>query len=146
MISTHSSAANRMRIGHDRSILCLRGTPKAGSAMVMEVACPSSFATADGAGCDCRSLRLGPEDLRVARLDLLARLLDAGGIVLPKLDLVEPARARLLLDQRVDGMLAGEIDQQLLRLKRVQPVLEQARGVRVGRPLEHRARAGDQRR
>src|SRR5712671_532437 len=82
-----------------------------------------------------------PENLRVARLDLLARALDAGGIVLPHLDLVEPARPRLLLGERVDRMLTGKIDQELLRLERMQPVLEQPRSVRVGRRLEYCARA-----
>src|SRR5262249_58684504 len=86
------------------------------------------------------------EDLRVARLDLLARALDPGEIVLPQLDLVEPARPRLLLAEGVDRMLAGKIDQELLRLERMQPVLEQARGAPIGRRLEHRARAGDERR
>src|SRR5437667_4937012 len=86
------------------------------------------------------------ENLRVTRLDLLAHPLDASGIVLPQFDLVEPARARLLSCERVDRMLAGKVDQQLLRLERMQPVLEQARGVRIGRRIEYRARAGDQRR
>src|SRR5262245_65124728 len=37
MINTHNSAANRTRIGHERSILCFRGMPSAGNAMVMTV-------------------------------------------------------------------------------------------------------------
>src|SRR5262249_19110718 len=90
--------------------------------------------------------KLHPEDLRVARLDLFTHALDAGGIVLPQLDLVEPARPRLLFGEGVDRMLTGEIDQELLRLERMQPVLGQARGGRVWRGLEHRARAGDERR
>src|SRR5262245_66482936 len=90
------------------------------------------------------STELHPEDLRVARLDLLTHALDAGGIVLPQLDLVEPARPRLLFGEGVDRMLTGEIDQELLRLERMQPVLAQARGVRIGRRLEARARPGDQ--
>src|SRR5262249_55767026 len=120
MISTHNSAANRTRIGHDRSSLCFRGTPSAGNAMVMTI--PSS------AKAQARSAQGGqptashPEDLRVARLDLLAHALDAGGIVLPQLDLVEPARPRLLLGEGVDRMLTGKIDQELLRLERMQPV------------------------
>ena len=39
MISTHNSAANSIEIGHDRSILYLRGTPGTGGAIVMAVAC-----------------------------------------------------------------------------------------------------------
>src|SRR6266576_4614897 len=119
-ISTHSNAANRIRIGPETSILCVRGAPSAGNAM----------------------LTSHLEDLRVPRLDLFAHLLDTGGIVLPQLDLVEPAHPRLLLGQRMDGVLAGKIDQQLLRLKRVQPVLEQARRIRIRRRREYRARSG----
>src|SRR2546430_17152106 len=70
-----------------------------------------------------------PENLRVTRLDLLARPLDASGIVLPQFDFVEPARARLLFCERVDRMLAGKVDPQLLRLGRMQAGLEQAGGV-----------------
>src|SRR5258707_4238318 len=81
------------------------------------------------------------ENLRVARLDLLARALDAGGIVPPHLDLVEPAHPRLLLGERVDRMLTGKIDQELLRLARKQAVLGQTRSVRVWRRVEQRAPA-----
>src|SRR5260370_6715777 len=64
-----------------------------------------------------------PENLRVARLDLLARALDAGGIVLPHLDLVEPAHPRLLLCEPVGRMLAGKNQPELLRLPAMQPLL-----------------------
>src|SRR5262249_51177886 len=84
-----------------------------------------------------------PEDLRVTCLDLLARSLDPSGIVSPEFDVVEPTRPRLLFSERVDRMLAGKVDQQLLRLERMQPILEQARGIRMGRRIEYRARAGD---
>ena len=73
------------------------------------------------------------KQLRVARLDLLARLFNSGGIVLPGLDVVELACTGLLPHLRVDGMLAGEIDEKLLGFQRMQPVLEQPRGIRVGR-------------
>src|SRR5262249_39135547 len=92
------------------------------------------------------STELHPEDLCIAGLDFLARALDAGGIVLPHLDLVEPARPRLLRGERVDRMLTGKIDQELLRLERMQPVLEQPRGVWIGRRLKHSARTRHQRR
>src|SRR5262245_42430121 len=38
MISAHNSTANRIRIGHERSILCFRATPSAGNAMVIHEA------------------------------------------------------------------------------------------------------------
>src|SRR5258708_37193965 len=82
------------------------------------------------------------EQLRVTRLDLLARLLHSGGVVLPHFYIVELARARLFLDQRVRGMLAGKIDQKLLGSKRMQPALEQPGGVWIGRRSEYGARAG----
>src|SRR5258707_1941847 len=85
-ISTHSNAANRIRIGPETSILCVRGAPSAGNAM----------------------LTSHLEDLRVPRLDLFAHLLDTGGIVPPQLDLGEPAHPRLLLFQRVGREVAGE--------------------------------------
>src|SRR5262249_3680006 len=84
---------------------------------------------------------LHPEDLRVARLDLLARAFDAGGVVLPQLDLLEPARPPPLLGERGGRMLTGQIDQELLPLERIQPILEKPRGVGIGRGLEHCARA-----
>src|SRR5260370_17213154 len=68
-----------------------------------------------------------PENLRVARLDHLARALDAGGIVLPHLDLVEPARPRLLLCERGDRMLTGKIDPELLPPARIHPALSPPR-------------------
>src|SRR5262249_33668240 len=124
MISTHKSAANRIRIGRDRSMLSFWGIPSAGNAIVIQEAtnavryydtkhAPHNFQI---------STELHPEDLRVARLDFLARALDAGGIVLPQLDLVEPARPRLLLGERVDRMLTRHIDPDLLRPQPLPPV------------------------
>src|SRR5262245_12231033 len=134
MISTHNSAANRIRIGQERSILCGRAASSAGSAMAIQAA-PNSL----------RKAASHLEDLGVARVDLLAHPLDSGGIVLPQLDLIEAAYPRLLLGEGMDGMLAGKVDQQLLGLERMQPVLEQARGVRIGRRREHRAWTGNER-
>ena len=54
--------------------------------------------------------------------------------------------ARLLLGLAVGRILARPVDQELLGLARVHPVLEQPRGVRIGRILEHHARAGGERR
>src|SRR5260370_25814245 len=96
-------------------------------------------------GCE-RPFPSNLEHLRVTHFDLLARLLHSGGIVLPYFYIVELARARLFLDQRVRGMLAGKIDQKLLGGKRMQPALEQPGGVRIGRRSEYGARAGDERR
>src|SRR5499433_3491890 len=92
MISTHKNAANRIRIGHDRSILCFRGIPSAGNAMVIQEA-PNAVRYYDTKHAPRNfqiSTELYPEDLCVARLDFFARAFDAGGIVLPHLDLVEP--------------------------------------------------------
>src|SRR5262245_12937031 len=129
MISTHRSAANRIRIGQERSILCLRGTSSAGNAMVMRVqssrarkypgvgwpmarakiqlsphiwAVPTRRRKLAGKGAPvalggasiCAPLpTLRPdsnlEDLRVARLDLLARLVDAVRVLLHQLDVGE---------------------------------------------------------
>src|SRR5512144_1711709 len=108
MMSTHSSAANTIRIGHDRSILCLRGAPSAGNAMVMAAARLSSAnmdhpRTSGARILHCRhrgdgaprlrgawraqwSMASHPENLGVARLDLIAHLLDALGVLFHQLD------------------------------------------------------------
>ena len=56
-----------------------------------------------------------PEQLAVARLDLLARLLHAGRIVLHLLDLGERPSSRLLLGQRMDRAQPADVDDELLR-------------------------------
>src|SRR5262245_66290102 len=76
------------------------------------------------------------EDLRVAPLDLLGALLDAFGILLHQLDLRQRANARFFLGLVMGGILAGGVDDHLLPLAPVHPVLEQARGVGIWRPLE----------
>ena len=78
---------------------------------------------------------------RVPRLDLVSALFDAKRIVLKCFDFLERFAAGLLLDQRVHGMGAREVDQQLLGFTGVQPVLEKARRVGIRRRLEQRARA-----
>src|SRR3981081_2653246 len=83
------------------------------------------------------------EQLLIARLDVVGHLFDAGWSVLHELDLGQLLVAGLVLDQRMDRMLAGEIDQQLLALQGMQPVLKQARGVRIGGGLEHPGRTRD---
>ena len=81
---------------------------------------------------------------RVPRLDLVSALFDAKRIVLKCFDFLERFAAELLLDQRVHGMGARKVDQQLLGFTGVQPVLEKARRVGIRRRLEQRARARDQ--
>src|SRR3954471_14898251 len=84
------------------------------------------------------------EYLRVPRLDLVSALFDTRRIVLERFDFLERFAAGLLLDQRMHGMGARKVDQQLLGFTGVQPVLEQARRVGIRRRLEQRARARDQ--
>src|SRR5262247_4805131 len=104
-ISTQSSTANKIRIGHDRSSLFVRGaTSSAGNAMV---------------------IHSHPEILRIARLDFLGLSLDRGRIVLHHLDLGKRLASRLLLDLGMGGMLGGEVDQELLAFAREQVALEQ---------------------
>src|SRR5262245_1548081 len=86
------------------------------------------------------------EQLRVAALDVLGVLLDALGILLHQLDLRERTDAGLLHGLLVRRILAGEIDHDLLAFAGMHPVLEQPRGIRIRRRLEHRARAGGDRR
>src|SRR5215510_15792459 len=91
-------------------------------------------------------LRLHPEDLAVARLDLVGHLLNAFGVLPHELDIGELAHARLLDRLAMRRILPGEVDQDLLALAAMQPAEEQTRGIRIGSPLEDRAGAGRQRR
>src|SRR6202030_1352174 len=86
-----------------------------------------------------------PENGGVARLDLLALLLDCGGVALHQLDRGERRAPGLLLDLRVERMPSG-LDEDLLALRAEQEVLEQAGRVGIGRAVENRARRDDQRR
>ena len=72
----------------------------------------------------CR-LRSNMEDLLIARLDLFALLLGAGGVFLHQLDVGERLAARLLLDLRMQRTQAADIDDDLLRFRREAIVLEQ---------------------
>src|SRR5262245_34880988 len=76
-----------------------------------------------------------PENLRVARLDLLALRLHGDRVGFHGLDGREGRAAGAVLDLRVERAV-GEIDEDLLALDAVQEVLEQPRGVRVGRAPE----------
>src|SRR5439155_11308669 len=81
------------------------------------------------------------EQSAVARLDLLARPLDAGGVLRHGLDIAERLAAGLLLDQRMHRPQGPEIDDELLAFLREAIALEQSRRVRIGRVLEHAVRA-----
>src|SRR6187200_2475633 len=59
--------------------------------------------------------------LRVQRLDLVSALFDARRIVLERFDFLERSAAGLLPDQRVHGMGARKVHQQLLGFAGVQP-------------------------
>src|SRR6185503_14268042 len=80
------------------------------------------------------------EDRRVALLDVLGGLLDAFGVFFHQLDVFERPHALLLDGLAVSRILAGVVNDELLALARVHPVLEQAGGVGIGCSLEHRAR------
>src|ERR1700738_5133820 len=108
MIRRHSSAANRIRIGHDRSMLA--GRKGGGAARAVR------WSWLAGASACAASHRSHLENLRVAGLDLLARLLHSGRIVLPQVDFAELAGAGLFLHLPVHRVLAGKIDQELLGL------------------------------
>src|SRR5262245_66058892 len=86
------------------------------------------------------------EQLAVARLDLLAHLFHRRGIVLHLLDLGERLAPRLLFDLRMQRAQSADVDDQLLRLGREAEALEQPRRVRIGRVLEQRVGADDERR
>src|SRR5262245_24889738 len=70
-----------------------------------------------------------PEQLAVARLDLLAHLLHRCGIVLHLLDLGEWLASGLLLDLRMQRTQAADIDDELLRFGREAEALEQPRRI-----------------
>src|SRR5207245_2341626 len=72
------------------------------------------------------------EQSAVARLDLLARPLDAGGVLLHGLDIAERLAAGLLLDQRMHRPQGPDIDDELLAFLREAIALEQSRRVRMG--------------
>src|SRR5215831_9595442 len=80
------------------------------------------------------------EDLHVVRLDLLAQLLDRGGVLAHGLDLLHRLAARLLLGERVHGAQAALVDDELLAFGREAVGLEQPRRVGIRGRLEHRVR------
>jgi len=86
------------------------------------------------------------ENLGVPLLDRLSFRQDALRILLHQLDVGELADSGLFHCLRMRRILPGVINDQLLGLTRVHPVLEQARGVRIGSAFEDRARSGGERR
>src|SRR6266516_541395 len=70
------------------------------------------------------SIALYPENLAIARLDLVAHLLDRGGIVLHQLDCRQRLAARLFLRLRVHRTQPADVDDELLRLRRERIALE----------------------
>src|SRR5262249_42118605 len=75
------------------------------------------------------------EDLAVARLDLLALLLNRRGVVLHGLDVLERLAAGLVLRVRVHRAQAADINDQLLGLAAERERLEQLCRIRIGRGL-----------
>src|SRR5262249_16388128 len=84
-----------------------------------------------------------PEQPAVARLDLFAHALDAGGILLHGFDLAQGLAPGLLLHLRMHRTHAAEIDDHLLALGREAIALEQPRRVGIGRIAENSIRADD---
>src|SRR5436190_12123769 len=85
------------------------------------------------------------EDPRILALDLVGHLLDLGRILAQRLDRGERRTAGLGLDLLVGRVLAAQIDDELLALGRHDPGEHQARGIGIGRGLEHRHRVGYER-
>src|SRR5712671_2591381 len=86
------------------------------------------------------------EQLGITHPDLFAVLLDACGIVLQRLDVLERPVARLLFGLRMHRAQATDIDDELLALRGETIALEQPRRVRIRRILEYAVRPNDQRR
>src|SRR6185503_20791207 len=130
-MSTQSSAAEPQRIGRDRSRIGRRAARPATA--MLTAALPRRGAASHF------------EDACVARFDLVALFLDGDRIVFHLLDLGERLAPGLFLDLRMDRAQAAEIDVDLLRLGREHVALEEARGVGIGRRLQDRVGADDQR-
>src|SRR5262249_19807231 len=79
---------------------------------------------------------LHPEQLAVTRLDLLALLLDRGGVLAHGLEAAERFPPVGFLDLRMERSQLADIDDELLAFGREAVALEQPRRVRVRRILE----------
>src|SRR5262249_44077234 len=85
-----------------------------------------------------------PEQLAVARLDLLARPFDADGVLLHGLDVAERLAPGFALDQGMHRPQRAEIDDQLRAFGRKEVAWEQSRRVGVRRFLEESVRPDDE--
>src|SRR5215471_10384350 len=85
------------------------------------------------------------EDLRVARLDLLAILENCRGVVFHRLDLAQRRAPGMLLGLRMHRPQTADIDAELLTFRREAEALEQARCIRAWCGLEQAIRPDDQR-
>src|SRR5215471_4521637 len=92
------------------------------------------------------AVALHPEQFAVTRLDLFAQPFHRHGIVLHLLDLAKRLSTGLLLGLRMQRTQSSDVDAELLRLRREAEALEQAGGIRIGRVLEQRVGADDERR
>src|SRR5579885_3755917 len=131
-MSTQSTTAKTNSTGFERSMPDLRRSARSDKAMVT--------------GRRPAWSALDLEDRRVAALDLAGRRLDARRVLRHQLDLADRAHPGLLHRLLVRRILPRPVDDELLALARLHPVVEQPRGIRVGRGLEDRARRRRQRR
>src|ERR1700694_262306 len=90
--------------------------------------------------------RSNPKQPRVAGLDLFRHFLDAGGVFLHQLDVGNLAAARFRLHLRMNRILRGEVDEELLGFPGVQPGLKQPRGIGMRRGQKYPGRPRDRRR
>src|SRR6185436_10839967 len=96
--------------------------------------------------CSCAWGTSNLEQLGVTHPDLFAVLLDAFGVVLQRLDVLERPVTGLLLGLGMHRAQAADVDDELLALRAEAIALEQARRVGVRCVLEQAVRADDQRR
>src|SRR5438132_13189663 len=81
-----------------------------------------------------------PEQAAGARLDLVAHLLDGGGVLLEGFDLAERLAPGLLFGERMHRAQPTHIHHELLALRREAVALEQPCRVRIRRRLEDAVR------
>src|SRR6476469_3491872 len=132
-ISTQRTAAKPYSTGCGGSKR-MRRSPRAGSARVM--LCSASDSS------EASNL----EVLRVAAFDLFRAFFDAFGVFLHQFDVGQFANAGFFDRLGMRRILARIVDEELLSLARMHPVLEEPRGIRIGRTDHDRARAGGDRR
>src|SRR6516225_4163835 len=109
-----SAAAKAMRIGHDRS----KRRPKRGSRTGM-----------------ARLKISHPENLGIARLDVLAHPLDRRRVLLHDFDVGKRPASGRVLDLLMKRAHAAEIDHELLAFRTEAEALKEPRRIGVGRRL-----------